>query len=43
MLQIYIAKEVAGEHGKELLKTGSSLLVRGVLSETPEGVCIGTV
>lgn len=37
MVQVYVAKEVGQPHGKELLKTGASLLVRGTLSETPEG------
>lgn len=36
-VQVYVAKEVGEAHGKELLKTGASLLVRGTLSETPEG------
>eukprot|EP00892_Ulva_mutabilis_P000692 jgi/Ulvmu1/10623/UM066_0002.1 len=36
-MQVFVSKEVAQPHGKELLKTGASLLVRGVLSETPEG------
>lgn len=33
-----MAKELSQEYGKEVLKTGASLLVRGTLSETPEGL-----
>jgi hypothetical protein len=37
IVQVYMPKQVAGDLGKEVLKTGSALLVKGILSETPEG------